>query len=58
MGDPFSTYARVTHTPHQYQTQVRFWLQLKIPTDYDYMMPRLPENAKIKIPLVGTYSTL
>ena len=40
----------ILHTPHQYQTQVRFWIPLKIPTDHDYMMPRLPENAKIKIP--------
>ena len=45
-------------TPHQYQTQVRFWIPLEIPTDHDYMMPRLPENGKIKIPQVGTYFTL
>ena len=45
-------------TPHQYQTQVRFWIPLEIPTDHDYMMPRLPENAKIKIPQVGSYFTL
>ena len=40
----------MTLTPHQYQTQVRFWIPLKIATYYDYMMPRLPENAKNKIP--------
>ena len=48
----------VAFTPHQYQTQVRFWIPLEIPTDHDYMMPRLPENGKIKIPQVGTYFTL
>ena len=42
----------------QRRTQVRFWIQFKIPTEYDKLMPRLPENAKIKIPQVGTYFTL
>ena len=50
--DPFD------RTPLQYRTQVRFWIPLKISAEYDYMMPRLPENAKIKIPQVGTYFTL
>ena len=45
-------------TPHQYPTQVRFGIPFKIPAEYDYMMPRLSENAKIKIPQVGTYFTL
>ena len=34
-------------TPLQYQTQVRFGIPFKIPTEYDYIMPRLQENAKI-----------
>ena len=38
----------------QKPTQVRFWIHLKIPTEYDYRMPRLPENQKIKIPQVGS----
>ena len=40
-------------TPHQYPTQVRFGIPFKIPPEYDYMMPRPPENTKIKIPQVG-----
>ena len=47
-----------TSTLLQYPTQVRFWIHLKIPTEYDYRMPRLPENEKIKIPQVGTHFTL
>ena len=40
----------------QKPTQVRFWiyLKIKIPKEYDYRMPRLPENKKIKIPQVGS----
>ena len=50
--------ASLLSTPLQRRTQVRFWIQFKIPTEYDKLMPRLPENAKIKIPQVGTYFTL
>ena len=39
-------------------TQVWFEIPAEIPAEYDYMMPRLPENAKIKIPQVGSYFTL
>ena len=49
---------QVKVTPLQRRTQVRFWIQFKIPTEYVKLMPRLPENAKIKIPQVGTYFTL
>ena len=41
-------------TLHQGCTQVRFWIQFKIPTEYVRLMPRLPENVKIKIPQVGS----
>ena len=30
-------------------TQVWFWIPVKIPAEYDSVMPRPPENAKIKI---------
>ena len=45
-------------TPIQYPTQVRFWIHLKISTEYHNRIPILSENAKIKIPQVGTYFTL
>ena len=38
----------------QKPTQVRFCIHLKILTEYNYRMPRLPENQKIKIPQVGS----
>ena len=41
-------------TLHHGCTQVRFWIQFKIPTEYVRLMPRLPENVKIKIPQVGS----
>ena len=41
-------------TPIKKRTQVRFWIPLQIPLDYDNMMPRLPENQKFKIPQVGS----
>ena len=45
-------------TPLWNRTQVRFWIPVKIPTEYDYLIPRLPENAKIKILYVGSYFIL
>ena len=41
---------RVQGTPLEKRTQVWFGIPVQIPIDYDYMMPRLPENQKIKIP--------
>ena len=46
--------AQLPNTPLQKRIQVRFWIPVQIPIDYDYMMPRLPENQKIKIPQVGS----
>ena len=42
------------NTPLQKRTQVRFWITLQIQIDYDNIMPRLPENKKIKVPQVGS----
>ena len=41
-------------TPLRKRTQVRFWIPVQIQIDYDNMMPRVPENQKIKIPQVGS----
>ena len=46
--------SKLADTPLQKRTQVRFWIPVQIPIDYDYMMPRLPENQKVKIPQVGS----
>ena len=43
-------YLDVHVTLLQYSTQVRFRIHLKIPTEYNYRIPRLPENQKDKIP--------
>ena len=42
----------------QKPTQARFWIHLKIATEYDYRMPRLPENQKIKVPQVGSLTKI
>ena len=42
-------------------TQGRFWIPVKIPAEwaeYVSLMPKLPENAKIKIIYGGTYFSI
>ena len=43
------THRHRCHTALWNRTQVRFWIPVKIPAEYDYLKPWVPENAKIKI---------